>query len=79
MTKYSSQMLIDYGLTQMEFAVIVATAEDDARLAKGNCTRLAEFVAEDLGHEEWLGEETHPVWDIAVDVMQAYEAEVITP
>ena len=32
-----------------------------------DCTRLAETTAHDLGHHEWLDDECHEVWDIAVD------------
>lgn len=36
-----------------------------------NTTALAEQTAIELGHPEWLEDEQHVVWDLAVDVGQA--------
>ena len=33
-----------------------------------NCTRLAENAAWEFDHDEWLDDETHWVWDLAVDI-----------
>jgi len=35
-----------------------------------NCTELAETAAFDLEHSEWLDDESHEVWDIAVDITE---------
>ena len=32
-----------------------------------NCTFLAEAIAHELDHDEWLDEETHWIWGFAVD------------
>lgn len=32
-----------------------------------NCTTLAEACADALGHDEWLDEEGHVVWEIALE------------
>jgi hypothetical protein len=45
----------------------------DRKTDEINCTGLAESCAFDLGHAEWLDDETHEVWDVAVTV--AHEAE----
>lgn len=37
-----------------------------------NCTKLAEEAAKYLDHDEWLDEETHWVWSLAVDVSENY-------
>jgi hypothetical protein len=37
------------------------------------CTQLAEYVAHDLNHSEWLDDETHWIWDLAVDLAARYE------
>jgi len=37
-----------------------------------NATEMAEMTAYDLGHSEWLDDETHVVWDAALDVAWAY-------
>lgn len=39
-----------------------------------NCTRLAEEAALVFDHLEWLDDETHWVWDLAVDI--AADAEM---
>ena len=33
-----------------------------------NATTLAEIAAQELGHDEWLDDETHWIWDVAMDV-----------
>lgn len=32
-----------------------------------NCTRLAEEAAHYFDHDEWLDDETHWVWDLALE------------
>jgi hypothetical protein len=36
-----------------------------------NLTELAEETAIDLGHAEWLDDECHSVWDLAIDVAES--------
>ena len=31
-----------------------------------NATKLAENIAWELNHDEWLDDETHEVWDVAM-------------
>ncbi|MFA4971256.1 MAG: hypothetical protein WC683_01500 [bacterium] len=38
--------------------------EDDE---EANATQIAENVAHDLGHDEWLDDDTHWIWDVAMD------------
>lgn len=35
-----------------------------------NCTALAEACAHAHGHDEWLDDETHEVWDAALDAAE---------
>lgn len=44
----------------------------DPALAFVNLTRLAEEAAHALDHDEWLDDETHPVWDAAVAEAEAF-------
>jgi hypothetical protein len=37
-----------------------------------NCTKLAENAASYLDHDEWLDDETHWIWDVAVDMAEEY-------
>lgn len=36
-----------------------------------NLTTLAEEAANNLGHNEWLDDESHPVWDVAIEAAEA--------
>jgi hypothetical protein len=38
-----------------------------------NLTRLAEIAADQFGHNEWLDDPLHPIWDIAYDVADRWE------
>lgn len=40
-----------------------------------NLTELAEAAAHELGHDEWLDDETHEVWDIAITVAEKADPE----
>jgi hypothetical protein len=42
-----------------------------AKLGPDNMTMLAENTANEMGHDEWLDDETHWIWDLA--------AEMVTP
>ena len=42
----------------------------------GSCTAMAECVAHDMGHDEWLDDETHIVWDVVCDLFALYKIEV---
>ena len=81
MVRYDWQMHQDYGLKRKEFEQIIATAKTHAWMSydhdTGECdaTGLAENTAHALNHDEWLDEQTHPLWDIAADVAMNYEAE----
>lgn len=35
-----------------------------------NCTKLAEDTAHALDHDEWLDDDTHDVWDCAVEISE---------
>jgi len=35
-----------------------------------NVTQLAESGAHELGHDEWLDDSTHAVWDVAIAVAE---------
>jgi len=35
-----------------------------------NLTTLAEDVAWELGHDEWLDDSTHAVWEVVVDAAE---------
>lgn len=37
------------------------------RTGELNCTTLAEACAHALGHDEWLDQEFHEVWEIALE------------
>lgn len=77
--KWSSQIERDYGLSRANFAVIVRKARElagehvDHETGEVNTTALAEAVAYELEFDDWLDDETHPVWDIAVDEAFEYE------
>jgi hypothetical protein len=79
--RYTPQLFTDYGLTKGELVEIVATAEENAYLgydkATGeyDATKIAESVAFDLGHDEWLDVETHPLWDIAAETAMHREED----
>lgn len=76
--RYTTQLKADYGLTATDFAEIVATANEDFWTCDDgdgyNATVLAENVAHDLNHDEWLDDPTHPVWDVCADACLAAEA-----
>lgn len=38
-----------------------------------NMTGLSELVAHDLGHDEWLDDEGHWVWDVIADIATKWE------
>lgn len=82
-TRYTKQLLIDYKLTEREYVEIVASAAERAWLGYDrntgltSATTIAETVAHDLKHDEWLDDETHPVWDIAAEVAAATDGEVL--
>ena len=47
----------------------------DRQTGEVNNTALAEAAADALDHDEWLDDETHQVWDIAIVVGDAYERQ----
>jgi hypothetical protein len=59
---------------QAQFALIrkaKAAAERDLRELgendEANATQIAENVAHEMDHDEWLDDETHWIWDVAMD------------
>ena len=38
-----------------------------------DCTALAENAALNFNHEEWLNDDTHWVWDLAIEVTEGYK------
>jgi hypothetical protein len=71
--KYNKNMLKDYGLTKEAFNIILnlariyAPACYDNQTGEYNAGLLAETVAEDLMHDEWLDDE-HPIYDVCADI-----------
>lgn len=43
----------------------------DRTTGLANLTELAEAAAHELDHDEWLDDETHEVWDLAIEVADA--------
>lgn len=78
-TRYTKSMKADYDLSKADYEEIVATAAEDFWTCDDgtdyNATLLAENVAHDLDHDEWLDVETHPLWDICAEACLAAEAE----
>lgn len=77
--RWTRQLETDYGLTKAAYAEIVATAAEnawvgyDAQTGEYDATTIAESVAQDLDHDEWLDDETHPVWEIAAETATIHE------
>lgn len=42
----------------------------DRRTGEASLTTLAEETAHDLGHPEWLDDENHVIWDLAIEVAE---------
>lgn len=40
-----------------------------------NCTALAESTAHHFGRDEWLDDDTHIVWDLAIEIAEATQAK----
>lgn len=80
-TRYAVQLLTDYGLSREAYMEIVAAAHQnacagyDARTGEANATVIAETVAHELGHSEWLDDETHPLWDVAAGVAMEHDGD----
>jgi D-alanyl-D-alanine dipeptidase len=70
--RWTRQIWDDYGLRPSDFTEIIATAAANAWVGydkitgEYDATKIAESVAQDLEHAEWLDDETHPVWEIAL-------------
>ena len=54
---------------------VVLEVAYDSQTCEVSPTRLAEEAAWHFGQEEWFDDdnETHPVWDIAVEVAESFE------
>lgn len=50
----------------------------DPATGEFNPTALAECAACDLGHSEWLDDDCHLLWDVAVDVAEELKVEART-
>jgi hypothetical protein len=72
--QYQKQYLAEYGLTREDFmrmwraARSLVTEVVDLDTAEVSPTELAEAVAAELDKWEWLDDETHPLWELAVEV-----------
>ena len=44
----------------------IRMAEDCVEFGEVNTTRLAENLAHHFGHDEWLDDSDHPVWEAAL-------------
>jgi hypothetical protein len=80
-TSYVPQMMVDYGLSKDMYDKIVEYMAAHVREFVDGCgevsaTVLAEWCADKLGHNEWLDEETHPVWDLACDFATCLEDDI---
>jgi hypothetical protein len=79
MTRWTSQMQTDWGFNRQQFDQVVRymrqNVEDsvDNQTGEVNATSLAEDAAHGLGQSDWLDDDTHPIFDIAVDVADEYE------
>jgi hypothetical protein len=49
---------------------------DDAT-GEFQCTQIAEACADALGHNEWLEDSQHPVWDCVVEVGEWAERQAV--
>lgn len=43
----------------------------DQSTGLANLTELAELAAHELDHDEWLDDELHEVWELAIEVADA--------
>lgn len=73
----TDEQLAEWDLTLADYRAIRESARDNAAQADDfgcNATVLAELVAEELDHDEWLDDETHPLWDVVIDVCDEYDS-----
>lgn len=57
-------------MTRKELTTIGERLAEDLVDQSGevNTTLLAENIAHEAGHDEWLDDETHLVWEVACDI-----------
>ena len=56
----------------MRGEIHASNAYHEAGTDEINSTLLAESAADHFGHDEWLDDETHFVWDAAFEVVEGY-------
>lgn len=49
------------------------TENFDSRTGEINFTGLAESAAINLDHPEWLDDDTHEIWDLAIVIGEAFQ------
>jgi len=54
----------------------VVSSHVDPKTNEVNLTALVEDAAHEFGHEDWLDDDQHEVWFIAVDIAEAHEAAI---
>ena len=47
--------------------------EEDADAYRDDSTGLAEDAAHEMGHDEWLDDSNHIVWEVANEVADEYD------
>jgi hypothetical protein len=74
-----TQQLKEWGMTWEEYKALVKAAyrqageHADRATGEVNCTQLAEALADEFNHPEWLDDDLHVVWTLAVDAALVYE------
>lgn len=65
--KYEDQWWRDYKIDREQWLEIEQAMEDEYNQSSSiNPTVLAENTAIAVGHDEWLDDETHPIWELAL-------------
>lgn len=72
----TEEMITEYNLNGAKFQRILdcaMTVQHDYSLP--SITLLAEYVADEMSHWEWLDDIQHPLWDIALYAFEYYKAD----
>jgi hypothetical protein len=72
--KYYASFASDFGMSKVEFNELLERALSYASDHE-NSTELAETLAWNLNRDEWLDDDAHPLWDIALYAIEVSEAE----
>jgi len=56
-----------FALIKKAKALVLRELRDLGDDEEANATQLAENVAHEMDHDEWLDDETHWIWDVAMD------------